>query len=53
MTPDGPSTAELREAGVAAHVDRIRAQAEAEICRTRRGRIAWRLAGWMARRGTR
>jgi hypothetical protein len=44
-----PSTADLRAAGVDAHVDRIRAEAEATFCRTRSGRLAWRLAGWIAR----
>lgn len=47
--PYMPSAAELRDAGVDAHVARIRAQAKAEFGRTRGGRIAWRLAGWIAR----
>lgn len=48
-SPMMPSMPALQEAGVDAQVARIRAQAEAEICRTRGGRLAWRIAGRVAR----
>lgn len=47
--PSMPGRAELQDAGVALHVDRIRAEAEAALCKTRSGRLAWRLSGWIAR----
>jgi hypothetical protein len=44
-----PSNADLRRASTEAHVAAFRRDAEARIGRTWRGRLAWKLAGWIAR----
>lgn len=44
-----PTDAQLRAAGVQLHVDRLRAELEASLMATRRGRLAWRLAGLLSK----
>ncbi|OKI22221.1 hypothetical protein [Streptomyces sp. CB03911] len=44
-----PSEAELRYVGAEAHIARIRAELDAQLGRTWRGRLAGRLSHWIAR----
>lgn len=46
----GPTVAELRVAGVDAHVAWLRAELDALFEGTRRGRLALRVSRWYARR---
>lgn len=46
----GPTLDELRQAGIDAHLARIKAPLLKELSSTWRGRLVWRLACWRARR---